>query len=524
MKQVTTYRLLMAFMLVALAGPVVAQVKQTARFERENKLSDQEFIIISMYESGLALVRDKEKYRDGKQLWEVIRLDSTLQEVWTMEMDIHNRHQLVGYEYRNNLIYLLFRDGEHEANDLVLFTIHQTSQEVKRYIIKQEITFRVTHFSAMRGSAILGGYVSNEPAVLLYSLEEEKSKLIPGFFINDTELLDLRVNTNNTFNTLIVERTNKANKNLILKTFDKSGALLLEDVIPIDPKLTILTGITSTLVNDEMMLTGTWTEGNSKQASGIFTTLVDPFQEQAINYYDFGQFTHFVDYQSARKAASIKQKSEQARKVGAIPDFKTYAAPMRLEEQPNGFALLAEVYQPATSLNTYPSYNSGMPYYGYSAFGYNPFMNRYYNSPYQYNNVSGGDTKMIHSALLFFDKLGKTRDDLGLKLESKRMLGNVEQTADFIYHDVYKILTYKKEEDIFMVGLEADGQLFSDTVKTQSNVPGDLIRNDSNQNSAIRFWYKTNFYVWGYQTIRNRTDAVDSSSRYVFYINKVEIH
>lgn len=522
MQPLTKYKLMLALMLVNFVWPVFGQVKQGVRYEREHKLNDQEFILISMYESGIALVRDKEKYRDGKLFWEIIRLDTALQEVWTLEMDIRNRHQLVGYEYRNDLIYLLFRDGEHEANDLALFTIHHTTQEIKRYLIKQEISFRVTHFSAMQGSVILGGYVSNEPAVLLYSLEQEKSKLIPGFFITDTELLDLRVNTNNTFNTLIIERTNRVNKNLILKTFDKDGAQLLEDIIPIEPKLTILTGLTSTLVNEEMLLTGTWTEGNSKQASGIFTTLVDPFREQPINYYDFGQFEHFVDYQSARKAASIKQKSEQAHKVGAIPDFKTYAAPMRLEEQPDGFALLTEVYLPATSLNTYPSY--GMPYYGYSAFGYNPFMNRYYNSPYQYHTVNGSDTKMIHSALMSFDREGKKRVDLGIKLDNKRLLSAVEQTADFIYYNGSQVLTYKKEEDIFMVGLEADGKSFSDTIKAQSNTPGDLIRNDSNQNSSVRFWYKSNFYVWGYQSIRNRTQAVDSPSRYVFYINKIEVY
>lgn len=514
----------LTMLLIVLSSLSYGQISQPARYEREQKNNDQDFIMISMHESGIALIRDKEKYKEGKQLWELIRLDTALQEVWMMELDIENRHRLVGYEFKDNVIHLLYRDGEHEANDLTLFTIHAITQDIHRYLIKQELSFRVTHFCAMTGNIALGGYVSNEPAVLLYNLETEKAKLVPGFFVSDTELLDLRVNTNNTFNTLIAERTNKQNKFLVLKTFDSQGALLLEDQIEIDPKLTILTGLTSTLINDEMLLAGTWTEGNSKQASGIYTTLVDPFNNQPIHYYDFGQFNHFLDYLSAKRAASVKQKSAQAKKLGIVPDFKTYAAPMRLAEQPEGFALLSEVYLPATSLNTYPSWNYGMPYYGYSAYGYNSFTNRYYNSPYQYNSTNTGDTKMLHTSFMIFDRQGELIQDYGIKLDNKKMVGMVEQTADFIYYEDCQALAYKKEKEIFLVGTLPDGSVLADTIQSESQSPTDFIKYDSDQNTAIRFWYKTNFYVWGYQSIRNKSEGVDDPNRYVFYINKVEIH
>lgn len=516
--------LLVILALITYSASAYCQVKQTARFEREHKYNDQEFILLSLQESGLALIRDKEKYREGKQLWEIIRLDTLLQEVWTLELDIQNRNRLVGYEYQEGLIYLLYRDGEHEANDLALFIIHTHTQNINRYSIKQELSFRVTHFGVMETSILLGGYVSNEPAVLLFNLETEKSKLVPGFFITDTELLDLRVNTNNTFNALVAERTTSQEKKLVLKTFDNTGALLLEDQLKIDPKLTILTGLTSTLVNDNLLLVGTWTEGNSKQASGIYTALVDPFNEQPITYYDFGQLQHFVDYQSTKRAASIKQKSAQARKVGMIPDFKAYTAPMRLEERPEGFALLSEIYLPATSLNNYPSWNYGMPYYGYGAYGYNSFMNRYYNSPYQYNNMNNGDTKMLHASLIVFDREGQVQEDFGMKLDSKRLVGTVEQTSDFLFFNNYRVLAYKKERDIFFEGLDASGKVLTDTLQAQGHMEGDIVRNDSNDNSAIRFWYKTFFYVWGYQSIRNRVEAPDDPSRYVFYINKFEVY
>lgn len=517
-------KLLQVLLIVSISFAASAQIKQTARFELEQKINDEEFILVSLKEKGLVLIRDKEKYKEGKKLWEIIRLDTDLKEVWSFELDIENKLRIVGYEFKDELVYLLYREGEHEASDLTLFTIHINSQEIKRYTIKQEITFKVTHFSALSRSIALGGYVSNEPAILLYNLESEVSKLVPGFFVSDTELLDLRVNTNNTFNTLIAMRNTKLKRKLILKTFDAEGALLLEDEMEIDAKKIILSGISSTLINDELFIAGTWSEGNSKQASGIYTSLIDPFSEQEINFYDFGQFDHFLDYHNPKRVAKLKQRSLQAGKVGEVPDFKTYAIPMRLEEQPEGFALLTEVYLPTTGINSYPYYNSpSSPYYGgYSPFGYNPFMNRYYTSPYQYNNQQTGETKMVYASLIVFNPQGKKNYDYGLKLDDKKA-GGLEQTADFMYYKDNFALAFKKEKEVKFLRGHPEDSVEMDTVTSELSYPEETVRNDSGNNSAIRLWYQNAFYAWGYQSIRDRSPNAESPTRYVFYINKIEV-
>ncbi len=501
-----------------------AQSIQTGRYELEQKNNDQEFILVSMQAEGIALIRDMEKYKDGKQQWQLIRVDTTLQEVWSMELDIENRLRIVGYEYKDNLIYLLFRTGENEASELTLFTIHIGSQDVRRYTIKLELSFKVTHFSALANSIALGGYVSNEPAILLYDTENEKTKIVPGFFVSDTELLDLRVNSNNTLNTVITDQSNKQKKKLLLKTFDTSGALLLEDIIEIDENRTILSCMTSTLINDELLLVGTWTVGTSKLASGIYSTLIDPFTDQPINYYDFGQLQHFLDFQKEKRIATLKERSMTANKLGEIPDFKTYAIPMRLEEQPTGFALLTEVYLPSTSLNTNPYWNNnyGIPYAGYSPYGYNPFMNRYYNTPYQFNNPQTGETKMLHASLSLFDLQGKLLSDYGLKLEDKKAAG-LEQTSDFVFYGDHIALAYKKEKELIINNAQPDGVIIPETLVTQLEETA-IVRQDSNNNSLIRAWYKNIFFVSGYQNIKDKSGKTEDPTRFVFYINKIEIH
>jgi hypothetical protein len=150
-----------------------AQVEQTARYERDHKYSDPELTILPMYENGMALIHDKEKYNDGKKLWQLIVLDTDLKETMSLELATEPRLRLVGYDYKDDLIYLLFRSSEHEGSDLNLVTIDSKTQEIKRFTIKQELTFKVTHFSVLSRAVILGGYVNKDPAILIYDLQTE---------------------------------------------------------------------------------------------------------------------------------------------------------------------------------------------------------------------------------------------------------------------------------------------------------------------------------------------------------------
>ena len=57
-----------------------AQVTQTHRFESKQRMNDETFSIIPLKEDGLVLLREKNDYKDGKQIWECILLDSALKE------------------------------------------------------------------------------------------------------------------------------------------------------------------------------------------------------------------------------------------------------------------------------------------------------------------------------------------------------------------------------------------------------------------------------------------------------------
>ena len=115
-----TFKRLFILSLWLLTFNVTAQVLQPHRFEHEQKNYDDYYHVISLKEKGLALFRDKEKYKNNNKLWELIFLDTTLNKTATLELEILHRHRMLGYEIADDLLYLLFLTGETTNNDLLL--------------------------------------------------------------------------------------------------------------------------------------------------------------------------------------------------------------------------------------------------------------------------------------------------------------------------------------------------------------------------------------------------------------------
>ena len=159
--------------------------------------------------------------------------------------------------------------------------------------------------------------------------------------------------------------------------------------------------------------------------------------------------------------------------------------------------------------------------YAYSPYGYNPFMSRYYNTPYQYNQPAAADSKMIYAAVALLDINGKPLRDFGLKLGELKT-NTLEQTSDFIFYKGEMAMGFKKEKEVRLLRSFGD-EVELDTVQSIVSNPAETVRHESEAASYIRSWYNNAFYVWGYQTLRHSSQSSLEAGRQVFYINKIEI-
>lgn len=512
-----------AFLL--LINPSFAQISQRARFEIEQKSNDATWTMVNMKEKGIALLRDKNKFLSSDKIFEIHVLDSTLTETSFVETNVPSRMNLIGYEYTSEYLYILLRSGDAEVDQVLLLEYNLATKDISRFDIKHEFAMRLTHFVVLDRHAILAGYVTREPAVLIYNMRESQLKVVPGFFTQDTELLDLRINENGTFNTLVTNRQTRREKTLVLRTFDVTGAQLMEDEIPVDPNKTILSGLTSSLVRDELLVAGTYSVGNGKIAGGFFSVLADPFKEQPVHYYDFAQLGHFLDYLPERRAERIKATAKRSREKSRDPEFKANVSNVRLEEKTAGFYLLAEAYSTITASNSgpYPYSGYGSPYYSpFGYYGYSPYASRFYNSPYNYyNNTVRSDFSMLSTSVLAFSSDGKLDWDHSLKADDARKQ-QLEQVADF-WSDKNKIVIVTKveEELIVKVRFKSD-DISSDTVKILMKKPTDVSRESNDGEGGVRHWFGKSFYVWGYQTVKDPEVRFEDRTRTVFYLVKVD--
>lgn len=525
---------LLASLLMFLFSPVAflqAQIHQTERYEIIQKGSDEYFTVICLEEEGLALIRKKDKYKASKQLWEVIILDTDLVEKSKFEIEINQRHVLLGYEIDRGRLFLLFRTGETTKNSLELIELSTVQgAETARYEISPELDFKVTHFSKVGPNIILGGYVTNEPAILLYETVDNSIRVIPGFFQKDNELMELRVNQNETFNAVLIDRSLRSERKLVYKTFDAGGKLLLEDVVPIDEDKSLQNSISSSLQREELLLLGTWGENQGKQSLGFFSMAVDPFSQQKINYYHFGSMDHFLDYLNPKRAEKIKESTQDALVDGRKPSFSSYVMPFKIEETKEGFLMLAEVYNPSSTMSPYYNSPYGHPYYSNPYYYYNPFWPGYYPGmrmyrPYMYGDQfrNADNIKLYETVVAAFDASGKLIWDQSVALDDLKRPA-LEQVSDFYFDDQNLHFIYKKgsELKIKSISLE-EGVAAEVTEKIKLKGPGEEIRNEKELEDGLRHWVGNTFYFWGYHTVRN-PESKEDRVRDVFYINKIVVN
>jgi hypothetical protein len=513
------------FLLICTLNPAQSQVIQARRFEREQKNSDDYFHIISLKEKGLALFRERDKYKNSNRIWELLFLDTAMNEKSVLELEIKERYKMVGYETSDDDLYFLFRTGETNRNDLMLIDISMRGDEKNRYMIKPDMDFKLTHFIKAGNNFVFGGYVSNESVLVIFEPSSNNLKVVPGFFQKDTELVDLRTNQNQTFNCVMINRTSRGERKMIFRTFDETGKQLMEDAVVIDDDITLQTGLSSTLEREDLLVAGTYGERNSKQSQGFYTLPVDPFGEQKIKYIDFGQLNNFVTYLNEKRAERIKLNSKEATAEGRQPTFTTYVMPFRIVENKNGYFLLAEVYNPT---HTTPSVN---PYYYnpyYTSYGYNPYwyyypgMSRMYRPMYNTNQRTSDETKSLQTVVVALDEKGNVKWDQSLKLEEIRM-PSLQQVGDFhIDKDTLRII-YKKESELKIKSVVLKTNAVSEqSEKIKTLHENDVIRSEKETENGVRYWYGNSFYVWGYQTLRNA--SMENKVRDVFYINRIDTY
>lgn len=522
-------RLHLIVLLLCLVFKIHAQISQPYRYEKELKFNDHEFMIIPMENHGLALVRETNTFKSGNRTWEIILLDTALTEKKTYQIEVDQRKNLLGYEHTSSALYLLYGQADNQVRSIFqLFELE--SDSVKSWEIKPEINCILTQFIRTGKNFVFGGYMNNEPTVLLFKPENESLKILPGLFQKDTDLLDLRPNTNNTFSLLLMDRRSRNNRKLILRIYDTEGIELFQNEVQMGDRKAPQTCLVSTLKREDMIIAGTWGVPHSRQSLGFFAVPVEPFKQQEPRLYALGELNHYLDHLKENKRRRIQEKTKTLVQANRLPDYMDNIRPIRLEETKKGFILLAEVFLPSTSASRdpmfypYPYYPWPYPaYFPYNPLYYPPVFNRWYNPFYPIDSPREQDNiKVTRSVVLAFDNRGALLWDYSYPLDDIR-LASVEQMSDFYISNDSLFILYKKKSNLHIKKINLQNQEAEEKVIAVAlSASEDELRQEKDRDEYVRYWHKNYFYLWGVQNIRNKTRPEDSN-RNVFYINAVRV-
>lgn len=492
--------------------------------EIAGKSSDQPYEIITMNREGLALVRDLQKYAQGNKRWQVDILDTLLVRQWTTELDLDNRLNLVGFEHVPGRLYLLFRESQTTYYNFELLMLDLATRTFEKDRVKFDLNFQLTHFTVAGTTALFGGYINSEPAVLLFNHDNDKPKVLPGLFTHNISLLDLRANHNQSFNVLLLEDRRGGSQRLILRTFDSGGNLIIEDLVSIDPRFTLLSGLTSRLMLDDMMVVGTYGEGHAKEVLGFYSLKVDPFADQPVTYTDLPSIAHFLDYLPEKKAKKILAKASSEREAGRIPRYKTNLLPIRVEEVGKAYYVFAEVFHPPSNVTYYPYGSPSYNYYYGSPLGSpaNPYRPSGYDAPINQDQLRNNDVRMIESLVLRFRSPTSLPDGIALKYEDVRR-PILDQTGDFALRGDSVVLAYKYKTDIIYLPESNDPLSRPESGKTSVRLlrDNDVLKEEDEDAGGLRHWYGRHAYAWGYRRVRATVND-EAETRYVFYVNRLD--
>lgn len=505
-----------------------AQVEQTLRYELEKKNDDDYFHVLPAGEEGLVIFRDIDKYdkSEGGDIWEITSLDTNLAERWKKEVGVDIDYVFKGFEMYRGKLFLLFTQHDTPQSDLYLLAIDLLEGEVERFDIKNEIKIELSHLTMAGDHLILAGYVRSSPTVVSYRIGNESGnmKVVPGFFKDRSDVVDLRTNENATFNILTLEKGYQGHY-LRLRTHAPEGDILFEKTLDLPQNYKLLSGKTTDFVDGNIAVTGTYGNVSSGYAVGIYFAIVKPEgQKDVVKFYGFRHLQRFFDYMGQRRAARIRKKIERKEEKGKEYRYNSRLLIQEVRKEDDGYLLEAEIYDPES--DGIDNNNLYHPYYNYYGFGsYDPSgraYQRYARKPGPLVNTDQvSHFEYLQSVVVKLDNQGELVWDNSMKIDDVETY-SLEQVVDFTGTDGSVCLLYKSEDELNYKIIDQSETVEEGKKPILLKHEHDNIGHTYKGRGKILHWYGDHFLLWGYHRVENKEDPDVENKRSVLFINKVK--
>jgi hypothetical protein len=489
-----------------------AQVIQNGRLEIPIFSNAESYSVISLDTAGVALYRSF--IGSNEDVVELVRMDTALHQVWKGYLPVPKGLSIVSAKTVDQRIFLFFEGKPEKTPSSHVFHVVVVQIRNGSYIsfpIKNIISFNATDFVASKDALLIGGYFNFRPIVLLYSLKDQHSRILPGFLNEPGEITQIKTYDDGNIDVIVSAKNNVRKKCLWIRHFDNAGDLIKTVVLEPDENKNLIFGRAAKMDNDNQVIAGVY--GRSAEYSrGIFVAEVNSFGEYVIRYYNFADLQNFFHYMKANREKRIKERIERRRVKGKKIKFNYRFLVHELIPYGKQFIMLGEAFYPtySTRTNFYnaQALNSPSPWsYGMS--------NRYYSSPYRSDVVFDG-FQYTHAIVIGFDAQAKLTWDNSFETNGLKSY-QLEQFVK-ILPEKDKIALIYMYENVIRSKVISNNQVVEgsaqDPIMTSRQQKS--LRN-SVESSKLEYWYANHLFVYGVQNIIDDKEL----NRKVFFINKL---
>ncbi len=480
-------------------------ISQPNRLEFDIQDSDVDFTVIGGDEKGLLVVVETYERVGQGYKWILNMVDTTLNVMWTRLITVPYDANFRGYDYHDGSFYLLFNESRYQSVDLMVYDINVETTRIEEIRISTVFPVQLTEFEVLGNSILLGGYVNTRPVMITYDMDERVPRVLPGFYGDNNDILKLITDdVAEVFTVITSERMRNKKNSIRARTYTSSGTLIQDNLIPPDEK-NLIDGASTNFFGGFQYLVGTYSKRSSTYSKGLYLSRFLNGRQQFIKYFAYADLNNFFGYMKEKRETRIKQRIKRKAEKGKKPNFSYQLVVHDLIQREDAYILIAEAYY-----TRYSGYSSS-PFYG----TYGGFNN--------YNNGFLG-YKYTHAIVVAFDRAGNIIWDNSFAIDDVVTYALDEFVTVNTYEDKI-VLMYLDENEIRSKVISGNEIVEGKTINpVRLSYQNDELRSKDPEMEGLDEWYGNTLFAYGEQRIYNSERESNSSTRRIFYINKIEYH
>lgn len=485
-------------------------ITQPNRIEFEKQRETSEFYIVSGGLDGILVSEEtQEPAKGGGYLWKIHLVDTSLTVTWSQTLVVPADGSLLGYEYYGGKYYLLFSKNKYRSEDLLVYQFSSSSGEYITYEITTVFPIDISHFESVGETLLIAGYANFRPVVITYNINDRIPRVVPGFYDNRNDILDLVVDDESRlFTVILTEKMRNKRFTVRVKTFTDKGDIIQDNIINPGERKSLMDAASTTFAGGLQYLAGTQSKKSLQYSQGFYLSKFINGQQQFNKYYPFADLNNFFGHLKPKREKRIKNRIERKRERGKVKKFSYRLLVHEIIEREGEYIMVAEAYYPRYNYNA-----TGNNFTPYGGLGF-PAMGR--------NNPFFLGYKYTHAVVLAFDPNCNILWDQTFKIEDIQSY-SLDKNVAVSASGENVVLMYLQENEIrskVVQGNEiVEGRTFSPVRLSFEN---DELKSKDPNVEGLERWYDETLFAYGEQSIRNPVGVTGKIQRRVFYINKIQ--